>query len=42
MNGKLFITFTIRKRLIRFISARSMNKKEREIYDEQIKKDAEL
>ena len=38
--GKLlFIAFTIRKDLIRVISARDMNKKEREIYYEQIKKD---
>lgn len=35
----LFIAFTIRKDLIRVISARDMNKKEREIYYEQIKKD---
>jgi uncharacterized DUF497 family protein len=32
----LFIVFTIRKNLIRVISARDMNKKEREIYYEQI------
>lgn len=34
----LFIVFTIRVKLIRVISARNMNKKEREIYSEQIKK----
>lgn len=39
-NKGLFIAFTIRNNLIRIISARSMNKKEREIYDEQIKKDS--
>lgn len=32
----LFIVFTIRKNLIRVISARDMNKKERKIYDEQV------
>ena len=35
----LFIVFTIRKDLIRVISARDMNKNEREAYNEQIKKD---
>ena len=35
----LFIAVTIRKNLIRVISARDMNKKEREVYYEQIKKD---
>ena len=34
----LFIAFTIRKDLIRVISARDMNNKEREVYYEQIKK----
>ncbi len=38
----LFIVFTIRQKLIRVISARNMNKKEREIYNEQIKKYTEL
>ena len=33
-NRKLFIVFTVRRRLIRVISARDMNKKEREIYEE--------
>ena len=32
----LFIVFTIRANLIRVISARDMNKKEREIYNEQV------
>jgi len=41
-NRKLFIVFTIRENLIRVISARNMNKKEREIYDEEIKKDSEV
>lgn len=31
----LFIVFTVRKNLIRVISARDMNKNERRIYDEQ-------
>lgn len=39
-NRKLFIVFIIRKNLIRVISARNMNKKEREIFDEEIKKDS--
>jgi len=34
----LFIAFTIRKNLIRIISARDMNKKEKDVYYEQIKK----
>ena len=34
----LFVVFTIRKNLIRVISARDMNKKEKDIYYEQIKK----
>jgi len=34
----LFVVFTIRENLIRVISARNMNKKERKIYYEQIKK----
>lgn len=32
-NRKLFIVFTMRKELIRIISARDMNKKERKIYE---------
>lgn len=36
----LFVVFTIRKSLIRIISACDMNKKEREIYNEETKKDA--
>ena len=36
----LFIAFTIRQELIRVISARDMNKIEREIYNEEIKKDS--
>ncbi len=32
-NRKLFIAFTIRKPLIRIISARNMSRKEREIYE---------
>ena len=34
-NRQLFIVFTIRKNLIRIISARDMNKKERRIYNEK-------
>lgn len=36
-DRKLFIVFTIRKNLIRVISARNMNKKERNIYHEKVK-----
>ena len=32
-NRRLFIAFTIRKKQIRIISSRDMNKKEREIYE---------
>ena len=38
----LFIVLTIRKNLIRIISARDMNKHERETYYEQLKKDTEV
>jgi len=37
-NRFLFISFTIRGQLIRVISARDMNNKERRRYDEQIKR----
>ncbi len=40
-NRKLFIAFTIRKGLIRVISARDMSKKERNIY-EQAEKTTEI
>lgn len=39
-NRFLFIAFTIRNKLIRVISARDMNLKERKKYDEQIKRDS--
>ncbi len=35
----LFLVFTIRKNLIRVISARDMSKKERKIYYEEVKRD---
>lgn len=38
LSRLLFIVFTIRKNSIRVISARDMNKKEKEVYNEQIKK----
>lgn len=41
-NRLLFIVFTIRKNLIRIISARDMNKKERTVYHEQIKKHSKI
>ncbi len=42
LNRTLFIVFTIRKKLIRVISARDMNKKERRIYYEQVKKHSKI
>ena len=42
LDRKLFIVFTIRNKLIRVISARDMTKKEREIYNEEIKKHTEI
>ena len=41
-DRKLFIVFTIRKNLIRVISARDMNKKEKRKYDEEIKRNTKL
>ena len=41
-NRKLFVVFTIRKNLIRVISARDMNKKERRIFNEETKKNTEI
>jgi uncharacterized DUF497 family protein len=38
----LFVVFTIRKNRIRIISARPMNRKEREIYHEKIKENTEI
>jgi hypothetical protein len=38
LSRKLFIVFTIRKELIRVISARNMNKKEKRSYDQYEKK----
>jgi uncharacterized DUF497 family protein len=38
LDRRLFLVFTIRGNLIRVISARSMNKKESEIYDKELKK----
>ena len=38
----LFISFTIRNNLIRVISARGMNRKERTIYEEKIEKSTEI
>lgn len=42
MDRKLFVVFTVRNNLIRVIAARNMNKKEREVYNEEIKKDSEI
>ena len=41
-NRFLFEVFTIRENLIRIISARDMNKREKEEYHEQIKKYTEI
>ncbi len=41
-NRKLFVVFTIRKTLVRVISARDMSKKERDIYNEEFKKHTEI
>jgi len=38
----LFVVSTIRRGRIRVVSARDMNKKERKIYHEKIKKDTEI
>ena len=38
----LFVVFTMRRGRIRVVSARDMNKKEREIYHEKVKKDTEI
>jgi len=42
LNRLLFIVFTIRKKSIRVISARDMNKKERAIYYEKSKKNSSI
>ena len=41
-DRKLFVVFTIRNNLIRIISARDMTKKERKIYNEEIKKHSRI
>ena len=38
----LFISFTIRNNLIRVISARGMNRKERKIYEEKFEKSTKI
>lgn len=42
LNRYLFVVFTIRENLIRIISARDMNRKERKIYNEKVKKNSEI
>ncbi len=42
LDRKLFIVFTIRKKFIRIISARDMTRKERKVYNEEIKKHTEI
>jgi len=42
IDRRLFVVFTIRKNMIRVISARDMSKKERELYYEAIKKDTKI
>ena len=39
---RLFVVFTIRRRLISVISARDMNRKERKIYGEHQEKDSKV
>ena len=39
---KLFVAFTVRRNLIRVISARDMSRKEREVYAEKTKKVSEI
>lgn len=39
---ELFIVFTVRRRRVRVISARDMNKKEREKYREKIQEETDL
>ena len=41
-DRKLFVVFTIRNNLVRVISARDMSKKEREIYNEKVKKHTKI
>jgi uncharacterized DUF497 family protein len=41
-DRKLFVVFTMRKNLIRVISARDMNKKERRKFNEETKKNTEI
>lgn len=41
-DRRIFIVFTIRKNLIRVISARDMNKKEKRKYNEEVKKHTEI
>ena len=42
LDRRLFIVFTVRKNLIRVISARDMSNKERKLYNEEIEKDSEV
>lgn len=39
LNRYIFLVFTIRENLIRVISARDMNKKEKRVYDEKTQRD---
>ncbi len=41
-NRKLFVAFTTRSNNIRVISARDMNKKEKRVYNEKVKKNTDL
>jgi uncharacterized DUF497 family protein len=42
LDRRLFVVFTTRNEFIRVISARDMNKKEKEIYNEEIKKHSKI
>lgn len=42
LDRRLFIVFTVRKKLIRVVSARDMSRKERNKYNEEVAKDTEV
>jgi uncharacterized DUF497 family protein len=42
LDRKLFIAFTVRRDLIRIISARDMSRKERKVYTDAEKEDSEV
>lgn len=42
LDRRLFVVFTERNKLLRIISARDMNKKEKVIYNEEVKKHSKV